>query len=120
MTIQSDGPKRSASAVNEMNMAIEEVARSAVGSSKSSKQAFQESEIVRKQDLEAGSSICETYKHINRSSDTVNSLASLFQHVRIVIEVARFIAAQTIYLHCTRPSRQQLPVNNVVVSSYCR
>lgn len=95
MVSQSDETRLAASAVTEMSAAIEEVARNAAAASESSRQAFQESETGRAQASEAETSISELHRHLDHSSNTVDTLASQVQSIGAVIDVIRSIADQT-------------------------
>ncbi|AVO55863.1 methyl-accepting chemotaxis protein [Ectopseudomonas mendocina] len=92
---QNDEIQQAATAVNEMTVAVEEVARNAVSTSEASRGANQEAEGGRDRAREAAQAVNGMVRELGASSSTVQTLAEQVRNIGNVVDVIRGIAEQT-------------------------
>ncbi|WP_343077610.1 methyl-accepting chemotaxis protein [Pseudomonas sp.] len=95
LTRQNDEIQQAATAVNEMTMAVEEVARNAVSTSEVSNVATEDAAHGRSQVNHTLMGISAMVEEITESTETVTELAEHIREVSQVLDVIRSIAEQT-------------------------
>ncbi|QGW79040.1 HAMP domain-containing protein [Pseudomonas alkylphenolica] len=92
---QNDEIEQAATAVNEMSVAVEEVARNAASASESAQASDASSRIGSERVLETVEAIRSLTGIVTRTSGEVEGLASKAQNITKVLDVIRAIAEQT-------------------------
>lgn len=92
---QNDEIEQAATAVNEMSVAVEEVARNAASASESAQASDASSRIGSERVLETVEAIRSLTGIVTRTSGEVEGLANKAQNITKVLEVIRAIAEQT-------------------------